>query len=61
MNAKAKRWESYVDEAGRRHWRWPALAPAVGTAPGSIDAQRLALPRPRPQSALLLSARLRGR
>ena len=61
MNAMAKRWESYVDEAGRRHWRWPASPAAVGTAAGSFDAQRLALPRPRPQSAHLLSARLRGR
>jgi hypothetical protein len=24
MNAKADKWESYTDKAGRQHWRWPA-------------------------------------
>jgi len=24
MNAKTDKWESYTDNAGRQHWRWPA-------------------------------------
>jgi hypothetical protein len=37
MNDETKRWESYVDDAGRRHWRWPA-APVQSTRDG--DARR---------------------
>jgi len=24
MNAETDQWESYIDRAGRQHWRWPA-------------------------------------
>ena len=30
MNAKTDRWESYTDEVGRRHWRWPASEAQMG-------------------------------
>ena len=30
MNAKTDRWESYTDEVGRRHWRWPAAGEQMG-------------------------------
>lgn len=29
MNAKTDQWESYLDKAGRRHWRWPAANEAI--------------------------------
>ena len=48
MNAKTDGWESYTDEAGRRHWRWPAAAdrqmgagsPLAETDPGKRSACR---------------------
>jgi hypothetical protein len=24
MNEETDQWESYIDRAGRQHWRWPA-------------------------------------
>jgi hypothetical protein len=59
MNAKTDRWESYTDEVGRRHWRWPAseaqrdasrmLAEAGPRYPlGSPIRQRQAQPAPLP-------------
>jgi hypothetical protein len=30
MNAKTEQWESYTDEVGRRHWRWPAANAQTG-------------------------------
>jgi hypothetical protein len=60
MIAKTKNWESYVDGAGRRHWRWPATprpaadASALGTS--ALPKARSLQPR-----APLLPLRVRGR
>jgi len=32
MNAKTEQWESYTDEVGRRHWRWPATTAQMGAS-----------------------------
>ena len=32
MNAKNDEWESYTDEVGRRHWRWPASGGQYGAS-----------------------------
>ena len=48
MNAKTEHWESYVDDAGRRHWRWPA-------APQAEDIRGL----PAPRSARIAAAAAR--
>ena len=29
MNAETDQWESYIDRAGRQHWRWPAASTQV--------------------------------
>lgn len=55
MIAKTKHWASYVDDVGRRHWRWPAAPQPVAT-PATPAAAGPAQPRPR-----LLPLRLRGR
>ena len=34
MNEKTDGWESYTDETGRRHWRWPAAADRQSFAGG---------------------------
>lgn len=60
MNAESKRWEFYVDDAGRHHWRWPA-APQTSARTGNGPQ---ALPRgtlQRQQDLLLLPLRVRGR
>ena len=59
MNAKTKHWESYVDDAGRRHWRWPAL-PTGNAAPG-LPAPRAALSLPQPRTTPPLPLYLRGK
>jgi hypothetical protein len=38
MNAKTEQWESYTDEVGRRHWRWPAPNTQMGAAGPLPDA-----------------------
>ena len=35
MNAKTDEWEFYTDEAGRRHWRWPAAIQATVASPSA--------------------------
>jgi hypothetical protein len=60
MNAETKRWESYVDEAGRRHWRWPAV-PQMSAWTGNVQQ---AIPRGTHQEQrqdLLLPLRVRSR
>jgi hypothetical protein len=59
MNAKTKQWESYVDEVGRRHWRWPAAPQLGNVTAGPQGQQRLALPRQ--QQAQLLPLFVRGK
>ena len=50
MNAKSDGWESYTDEAGRRHWRWPAenQSPAVNPQSEAGPRQFIGTPRPQP-------------
>jgi len=39
MNAKIDDdWESYTDDTGRRHWRWPATAPQSSAGMARFDA-----------------------
>ena len=38
MNAKIDDWESYTDDTGRRHWRWPATAPQRSAGTARFDA-----------------------
>ena len=38
MNAKTDRWESYTDQVGRRHWRWPATNGQMGAGSTHPDA-----------------------
>ncbi|MBK7791127.1 MAG: hypothetical protein IPJ62_00495 [Betaproteobacteria bacterium] len=59
MNATTKQWESYVDDAGRRHWRWPATTRPGGPAPGPQGQPQRALPRQ--QQAQLLPLHVRSR
>jgi hypothetical protein len=60
MNAETKRWESYVDDAGRRHGRWPAV-PQMSAWTGNVQ-QPTARETPREQRLdLLLSLRVRSR
>jgi hypothetical protein len=59
MNAKTEHWESYVDDAGRRHWRWPA-APQAEDHRG-LPAPRAAVSLPRQRDLPLLPLFLRGK
>jgi hypothetical protein len=59
MNDETKRWESYVDDAGRRHWRWPA-APRIGVQAGDGDRKPSRATWEQPQ-AMLLPLRVRSR
>ena len=38
MNAKTDGWESYTDETGRRHWRWPAADRPLDAGTRKADA-----------------------
>ncbi len=60
MIAKTKQWESYVDDVGRRHWRWPAAPQpaAASAAPPGNPGATASVPQPR---ARLLPLRVRGR
>jgi len=52
MNAKYNKWESYTDQAGRRHWRLPALDRQTEVNPRAESGprERIGLPQPpRPQ------------
>ena len=49
MNARTDGWESYTDDTGRRHWRWPAAdwqkeagRPLANAGP----RQKIGLPQP---------------
>ena len=63
MNAKTDRWESYTDEVGRRHWRWPAADAQTGAVrplPESGPRYSLGLPS-RQQQAQVAPAVLKGK
>jgi hypothetical protein len=48
MNAKTDGWESYTDQTGRRHWRWPASETRTGAGNPLAEAespQQFGLPR----------------
>lgn len=59
MNAtKTDKWESYTDNAGRRHWRWPA----ANEMSVRVDAERRHdAGLPRWQHPQLLPVRSRGK
>jgi hypothetical protein len=57
MNAKTKQWESYIDEVGRRHWRWPATPALAGVTTGTQGQQHLLLPRQQQATLLPLFVR----
>ena len=53
MNAKTDRWESYTDEVGRRHWRWPATSTQMGAAsplPESGSRYKFGVPQQQQQA-----------
>ncbi len=49
MNAKTDQWESYTDNAGRQHWRWPARGDGQMGADsryvGTRQPEKVGLPR----------------
>jgi hypothetical protein len=54
MSAKTDRWESYTDEVGRRHWRWPATQTQLGASsplPESGSRYKFGVPQQQAQSA----------
>ena len=62
MNAKTDGWESYTDEAGRRHWRWPAaVSQREGDHPLADPGPRQQIGLPRQQMALQSPLRLKGK
>jgi hypothetical protein len=49
MNTKTDGWESYTDDTGRRHWRWPAESrPGVNPQAEAGPRQYIGTPRPQP-------------
>jgi hypothetical protein len=62
MNAKTDRWEFYTDEAGRRHWRWPATNPQMGaTGPLRESGSRHKFGLPQQQLAQRAPLPLKGK
>jgi hypothetical protein len=62
MNAKADRWESYTDKAGRRHWRWPATNAASERDGRDVDGEfRQRTGSPMPQQASFAPLLFRGK
>ena len=59
MNAKTDGWESYTDETGRRHWRWPAESRAGAVNPQAEAGPRQYIGTPRQQPALQFHAPMR--
>ena len=63
MNAKTDQWESYTDEVGRRHWRWPATNTQLGAASPLPEAEpryKFGVPRqqqPAQRAPLLLKGK----
>jgi hypothetical protein len=51
MNANTDGWESYIDAAGRRHWRWPAANRQVSAEGPRFDAGRHEIGLPLQQQA----------
>ena len=49
MNARTDEWMHYIDETGRRHWRWPASD--VRDVRIKAEGQRRNVPLPEPSRA----------
>ena len=58
MNAKIDEWQQYFDEAGRRHWRWPASD--VRDVRLKAEGQHRHVPLPEPSRARDNPKRERG-
>ena len=62
MNAKTDGWESYTDDTGRRHWRWPAADRPVDQASPQFEAgPRQKIGVPQQQQAQQSPLRLKGK
>jgi hypothetical protein len=62
MNAKTEQWESYTDEVGRRHWRWPATTTQLGASSPLPDAgSRSKFGMPQQQQAQRAPLPLKGK
>ncbi|MEP7084700.1 MAG: hypothetical protein ABI854_08185 [Betaproteobacteria bacterium] len=61
MNAKTDGWESYTDDTGRRHWRWPAIGRQMENNPRAEAGPRQKIGLPEPQQAQQSPQRPKGK
>jgi hypothetical protein len=61
MNDKNDGWESYTDEVGRRHWRWPASGAQYGAGRPNESGTRHTFGLPQQQQAQRVPLPLKGK
>ena len=61
MNAKSDGWESYTDDTGRRHWRWPATNRQMEVSPRAESGPRQRISFPESQQQHHSPLRLKGK
>jgi len=61
MNPKLDRWESYTDETGRRHWRWPAIDRNAEQNPRAEAGPRQRIGEPQLREPQYSPMRLKGK